>query len=136
MLVVRGTALVQEACDRHATAPTASAALGRALLGTLLMASFRGEGEKTQVGGGLRKRGGGVGVGRRGCVMGWGWEQMRAEQELRAAALWRAALPPAVQLPCPGQEAQARAGGAATGRCQRAAVSCRGAAQAPAFTLA
>jgi hypothetical protein len=63
---------------------------------------------------------------------------MRAEQELRAAALWRAALPPAVQLPCPGQEAQAqgRAGGAATGRCQRAAFSCRGAAQAPAFTLA
>ena len=49
ILVVTGTTLVQEATRRHKTAPTASAALGRALLGTLLMASFRGEGEKTQV---------------------------------------------------------------------------------------
>lgn len=39
----------QEACNRHRTAPTASAALGRALMGTLLLASFRGEGERTQV---------------------------------------------------------------------------------------
>lgn len=38
-----------EACGRHQTEPTASAALGRAILGTLLMSCFRGEGEKTQV---------------------------------------------------------------------------------------
>ena len=49
IMVVNGTNLVQEACTRHKTAPTASAALGRALLGTLLMACFREEGEKTQV---------------------------------------------------------------------------------------
>lgn len=49
ILVVRGTNLVQEACTRHKTSPTASAALGRALLGTLLMGAFRDEGEKTQV---------------------------------------------------------------------------------------
>ena len=48
-MVVQGTSLVQEACRRHNTAPTAGAALGRAVLGTLLMASFREEGEKTQV---------------------------------------------------------------------------------------
>ncbi|KAK9803149.1 hypothetical protein WJX72_002817 [[Myrmecia] bisecta] len=49
LLVVRGTELVQEACRRHQTAPTASAALGRALLGTLLMGCFKAEGETTQV---------------------------------------------------------------------------------------
>ena len=49
IIVVNGTNLVQEAVDRHQTAPTASAALGRALLGTLMMSCFRGEGEKTQV---------------------------------------------------------------------------------------
>lgn len=49
VLVVEGTRLVQEACSRHKSAPTASAALGRALLGTLLMGCFREEGEKTQV---------------------------------------------------------------------------------------
>ena len=49
VLVIQGTDLVKEACRRHKTAPTAGAALGRALLGTLLMASFREEGEKTQV---------------------------------------------------------------------------------------
>ncbi|EIE19291.1 heat shock protein 33, partial [Coccomyxa subellipsoidea C-169] len=49
IMVVRGTDLVQEACTRHRTAPTASAALGRALLGTLLMGCFRAEGEATQV---------------------------------------------------------------------------------------
>ena len=38
-----------QACQRHKTSPTASAALGRALLGTLLLATFRGEGETTQV---------------------------------------------------------------------------------------
>lgn len=48
-MVIRGTNLVQEACQRHQTAPTASAALGRALLGTVLMSTFRGEGEKCQV---------------------------------------------------------------------------------------
>lgn len=49
ILVVKGTQLVQEACTRHQTSPTASAALGRALLGTLLLAAFREQGEKTQV---------------------------------------------------------------------------------------
>lgn len=49
VLTVTGTSLVNDACQRHKTAPTASAALGRALLGTLLMASFREQGEKTQV---------------------------------------------------------------------------------------
>lgn len=49
VLVVRGTELVREACQRHQTSPTASAALGRALLGTLLMSCFRQEGERTQV---------------------------------------------------------------------------------------
>ena len=38
-----------QACTRHGTAPTASAALGRALLGSLLMGCFREETEKTQV---------------------------------------------------------------------------------------
>lgn len=38
-----------KACDRHKTAPTAGAALGRGLMGTLLMACFREQGEKTQV---------------------------------------------------------------------------------------
>ena len=41
VLVVRGTDVVAEACRRHQTSPTASAALGRALLGTLLLGSFR-----------------------------------------------------------------------------------------------
>lgn len=49
VLVCRGTNLVSEACARHKTAPTASAALGRALIGTLLMGCFKGEDEKTQV---------------------------------------------------------------------------------------
>ena len=38
-----------QACQRHGTAPTASAALGRTLLGTLLIACFKAEGETTQV---------------------------------------------------------------------------------------
>ena len=42
-------ACLPQACQRHKTSPTASAALGRALLGTLLLATFRGEGETTQV---------------------------------------------------------------------------------------
>ena len=41
--------LCLQACTRHGTAPTASAALGRALLGSLLMGCFREETEKTQV---------------------------------------------------------------------------------------
>jgi len=41
--------LCLQACRRHGTAPTASAALGRALIGTLLMGSFKEEGERTQV---------------------------------------------------------------------------------------
>ncbi|KAL3142087.1 hypothetical protein ABBQ32_004710 [Trebouxia sp. C0010 RCD-2024] len=49
VLVADGTQLVQEACRRHKSAPTASAAMGRALLGTLLMGSFKEEGERTQV---------------------------------------------------------------------------------------
>eukprot|EP00891_Asterochloris_glomerata_P009132 jgi/Astpho2/9132/e_gw1.00134.7.1_t len=49
LLTVSATRLVQEACTRHGTAPTASAALGRALLGSLLMGCFREETEKTQV---------------------------------------------------------------------------------------
>ena len=63
ILVVRGTQLVQEACRRHETSPTAGAALGRALLGTLLMAAFREEGEKTQVWGWVGGVGGGDGGG-------------------------------------------------------------------------
>jgi molecular chaperone Hsp33 len=44
-----GYLICVQACDRHQTAPTASAALGRGLIGTLLMACFREEGEKTQI---------------------------------------------------------------------------------------
>lgn len=39
-----------QACSRHGTAPTASAALGRGLVGALLLSAFREENEKTQVG--------------------------------------------------------------------------------------
>ncbi len=49
VLVVDGTRLVSEAATRHRTAPTATAALGRALLGTLLLGSFRKEDEALQV---------------------------------------------------------------------------------------
>lgn len=49
VLAVYGTRLVAEATTRHGTAPTASAALGRALLGGLLMSAFKGEGEATQI---------------------------------------------------------------------------------------
>lgn len=47
--VVNAHNLINNAVSRHFTAPTASAALGRCLTGTLLMASFRGEGETVQV---------------------------------------------------------------------------------------
>ena len=64
-----------QAANRHKTSPTASAALGRALLGTLLMGCFRQEGEVTQVRAGVRvcrEEGGGGGGGalgrERGCA--------------------------------------------------------------------
>ncbi|KAG2493784.1 hypothetical protein HYH03_008004 [Edaphochlamys debaryana] len=49
VLVVDGTRLVAEAQHRHKLAPTATAALGRALLGALLMGSFRKEDEQVQI---------------------------------------------------------------------------------------
>jgi molecular chaperone Hsp33 len=49
VLAVDGTALVAEAARRHGTAPTATAALGRTLLGALLMGSFRKDDEAVQV---------------------------------------------------------------------------------------
>lgn len=48
VLVVDGTALVQEAADRHKTSPTATAALGRTLLGAVLLGGFRKEDEQLQ----------------------------------------------------------------------------------------
>eukprot|EP00271_Cylindrocystis_brebissonii_P010229 TRINITY_DN26363_c0_g1_i1.p1 TRINITY_DN26363_c0_g1~~TRINITY_DN26363_c0_g1_i1.p1 ORF type:complete len:441 (-),score=68.43 TRINITY_DN26363_c0_g1_i1:508-1830(-) len=47
--VVRGTELVREAQRRHSTAPTATAALGRLLLGTSLLAALKGSEETVQV---------------------------------------------------------------------------------------
>ncbi|KXZ51013.1 hypothetical protein GPECTOR_14g254 [Gonium pectorale] len=44
-----GTKLVAEAQQRHKLAPTATAALGRTLLGALLMGSFRKEDEQVQI---------------------------------------------------------------------------------------
>lgn len=49
MYLLTACLVVSQACQRHKTAPTASAALGRALVGTLLMGSFKEEGERTQV---------------------------------------------------------------------------------------
>ncbi|KAG1675967.1 hypothetical protein FOA52_014211 [Chlamydomonas sp. UWO 241] len=49
VLVVDATELVAEACTRHGTAPTASAALGRALIGALLIGSFKEEDDVTQI---------------------------------------------------------------------------------------
>ncbi|EFJ46221.1 hypothetical protein VOLCADRAFT_62890 [Volvox carteri f. nagariensis] len=49
VLVVDGTKLVSEAQVRHKLAPTATAALGRSLLGALLMGSFRKEDEQVQI---------------------------------------------------------------------------------------
>lgn len=48
-MVADATALVRDAATRHKTAPTATAALGRALVGALLMGSYRKEGETLQV---------------------------------------------------------------------------------------
>lgn len=49
MLVVNGTQLVQEAMSRHKLAPTATAALGRTLLGAALLGAFRKEEEMIQI---------------------------------------------------------------------------------------
>jgi molecular chaperone Hsp33 len=49
VLVVDGTALVSEAARRHGTAPTATAALGRTLLGAALLGAFRKEEEQIQI---------------------------------------------------------------------------------------
>lgn len=53
--VLSATHLVREAARRHATSPTASVALGRALMGTLLLATEAQDGERIQ----LRVRGNG-----------------------------------------------------------------------------
>ena len=47
--VLAATRLVQEAARRHETSPTATVALGRALMGTLLLASEAQDGERVQV---------------------------------------------------------------------------------------
>jgi molecular chaperone Hsp33 len=47
--VLAATHLVQEAARRHQTSPTATVALGRALMGTLLLASEAQDGERVQV---------------------------------------------------------------------------------------
>lgn len=49
VIVMDATRLVAEAQRRHRTAPTSTAALGRALMGALLMASFGKEDETVQV---------------------------------------------------------------------------------------
>ncbi|GAQ87394.1 heat shock protein 33 [Klebsormidium nitens] len=50
VISMTGTRLVQEAAHRHKTSPTASAALGRTLMGTLLLCSAKGtKGETLQV---------------------------------------------------------------------------------------
>lgn len=49
ILVVDGTNLVNEAMKRHKCAPTAAVALGRSLIGALLMGSFKKDGEVTQI---------------------------------------------------------------------------------------
>lgn len=49
LLCVVGTGLVAEAADRHKCSPTATAAVGRALLGTLLLGAFEKDEATTQV---------------------------------------------------------------------------------------
>lgn len=49
ILTLVGTGLVSEAAGRHKSAPTATAAIGRAMLGTLLLGAFRKDEEATQV---------------------------------------------------------------------------------------
>jgi len=46
---VIGTAIAKEAATRHRTAPTATAALGRTLMCALLLGTFKGESETTQL---------------------------------------------------------------------------------------
>ena len=47
--VLSATQLVREAARRHNTSPTASVALGRALMGSLLLATETQDGERVQV---------------------------------------------------------------------------------------
>jgi len=47
--LAKTTSVVSDAIRRHATANTASAALGRGLTAVMLLASFRGEGEQVQL---------------------------------------------------------------------------------------
>jgi len=47
--VITATVLVREAARRHATSPTATVALGRALMGTLLLATEGQDGERVQL---------------------------------------------------------------------------------------
>jgi len=49
VLVVDGTDVVNEAMRRHRCSPTAAVALGRSLIGALLMGSFKKDGEVTQI---------------------------------------------------------------------------------------
>ena len=49
LTLLRGTQLVDEAARRHRASPTAAAALGRALMGGVLLTAFRGEGEGVAV---------------------------------------------------------------------------------------
>eukprot|EP00877_Chromochloris_zofingiensis_P014061 jgi/Chrzof1/8909/Cz03g28230.t1 len=49
VLVVNGTQMVAEAARRHQTSPTATAALGRTLIGALLMGCFRKHDEQVQI---------------------------------------------------------------------------------------
>ena len=49
LTLLRGTQLVDEAARRHQASPTAAAALGRALMGGVLLTAFRGEGEGVAV---------------------------------------------------------------------------------------
>ena len=49
VISVVGTKLVSEAVARHKTAPTATAALGRSMLGALLLGTFKGDDETVQI---------------------------------------------------------------------------------------
>ena len=48
-MVIDGTQLIREAHRRHQTAPTATAAFGRALLGSVLLGAFRKDEETVQL---------------------------------------------------------------------------------------
>jgi molecular chaperone Hsp33 len=49
VISVVGTKVVADAVSRHKTAPTASAALGRSMLSAILLGTFKGDDENTQV---------------------------------------------------------------------------------------